>query len=95
MLAKDAQGATCLTASSLERANGRAGFHMQRISVPNPKRAMNRRPETFAWYFLLSFTTFLRTAARYGGGIEDKDKECRVTESIKEGVSDGRGNWIE
>ena len=38
MLAKDAQGATCLIASSLERANGRAGFHMQRISVPDPKR---------------------------------------------------------
>ena len=31
---------------------------------PEPKTrelAMNRRPVTFAWYFLLKFTTFLRT----------------------------------
>ena len=40
MLANDAQGATCLIAPSLERANGRAGFHMQRISVPN-QNALN------------------------------------------------------
>ena len=31
MVAKDAHCATCLTASSLERANGRAGFHTQKI----------------------------------------------------------------
>jgi len=37
----DAKGAACLMASSLERTNGRAGVHTQRISVPNPQR-----PET-------------------------------------------------
>ena len=44
---------------------------------------MKWRPETFAWYSLLSFTTFLRTETRYGRGIEGKGRECRVTESIK------------
>ena len=39
---------------------------------------MNRRPETFAWYFLLRFTTFLRTETRCGKG-----KGSRVTESIE------------
>ena len=52
---------------------------------------MNRRPETFAWYFLLSFTTFLRTETRQSGDVEDK--EWRAAESIKEGVSGGRGSW--
>ena len=35
-LSGDDQSEACLTASSLERANGRAGFYMQRISVPSP-----------------------------------------------------------
>ena len=37
--------------------------------------AVKRRSETFAWYFLLRFTTFLRMRTRYG----DKDKGRRVT----------------
>ena len=37
ILPADTQIATCLIASSLEKTNGRAGIHTQRISVLNPK----------------------------------------------------------
>jgi len=47
----------------------------------NTPNGMNWRPETFAWYFLLKFTTFLLTETRYGENIEGTDEGCRTLES--------------